>query len=111
MLHLQAFVVRHLSFVVVLVSFAQVRAQEMDVGMDFFGYVDNREYKSAHTRDTTFFGVTLSPKLCLSMDEHRHNIYGGLHYDRDFGSRAGRYDLLLYYNFRDANFDFAGDAV
>jgi len=90
-----------------LISFGPIAAQEIDLETALFGYVDNREFKSAGTEDKTFFALIFSPKVSLSMDERHHGFHGGLHYSRDFGTRKGRHNPLLYYNYREGGFDFA----
>jgi len=77
--------------------------------IDFFGYADNREYKSIYTEDKTFFGAILSPKLYFALDSN-HRIYGGLHYNQDFGRHSQnkeRSSPIAYYNFQNENIDFA----
>jgi len=88
-----------------LICFVPLRAQEIDFENGFFGYVDNREYKSVGTEDKTVFGAMLSPKIVFSA--HGHHIRAGAHYNRDFGARKGRTDPILYYGFRHEYFDFA----
>lgn len=81
----------------------------MGLEVDFFGYVDNREYKSSYTEDKTFLGTILSPKLYFALDSN-HRIYGGLHYNQDFGihqENKERISHIAYYNFRNKNIDFA----
>lgn len=81
----------------------------MGLEVDFFGYVDNREYKSSYTEDKTFLGTILSPKLYFALDSN-HRIYGGLHYNQDFGihqENKERISPIAYYNFRNKNIDFA----
>ncbi|TYR32960.1 hypothetical protein FXV77_18150 [Sphingobacterium phlebotomi] len=83
--------------------------QQMGLEVDFFGYVDNREYKSSYTEDKTFLGTILSPKLYFALDSN-HRIYGGLHYNQDFGihqENKERISPIAYYNFRNKNIDFA----
>lgn len=85
------------------------RAQQIGMEIDFFGYADNREYKSIYTEDKTFFGTIVSPKLYLALDSN-HRIYGGLNYNQDFGmhpENKERVSPIAYYNFRNQNFDFA----
>ncbi|WP_245893660.1 hypothetical protein [Sphingobacterium gobiense] len=84
-------------------------AQEIGLEVDFFGYADNREYKSIYTEDKTFFGVILSPKLYFELDSN-HRVYGGLHYNQDFGMHSEnkeRVSPIAYYNFKNKNIDFA----
>lgn len=84
-------------------------AQQIGMEIDFFGYADNREYKSIYTEDKTFFGAILSPKLYFALDSN-HRIYGGLHYNQDFGVHSEnkeRVSPIAYYNFKNRNFDFA----
>lgn len=101
-------VIAILIFLCCSVSFVS-RAQHIGMEIDFFGYADNREYKSIYTEDKTFFGTILSPKLYFSLDSN-HRIYGGLHYNQDFGMHSEnkeRVSPIAYYNFRNQNFDFA----
>ncbi|NGM66949.1 hypothetical protein [Sphingobacterium sp. SGR-19] len=83
--------------------------QQIGLEVDFFGYADNREYKSVYTEDKTFFDAILSPKLYFALDSN-HRIYGGLHYNQDFGIHSEnkkRISPIAYYNFRNKNIDFA----
>ncbi len=88
----------------------QTRAQQrFGVDIDFFGYVDNREYKSQYTIDKTILGTIMSPKLYFAIDSN-HRIFGGIHYNQDFGKHRenrGQTLPIAYYNFRNKNFDFA----
>lgn len=85
------------------------QAQQAGLEVDFFGYADNREYKSNYTEDKTFFGAILSPRLYFALDSN-HRIYGGLHYNQDFGKHnenRERLSPIAYYNFNNKNIDFA----
>lgn len=85
------------------------QAQQAGLEVDFFGYADNREYKSNYTEDKTFFGAILSPRLYFALDSN-HRIYGGLHYNQDFGKHSEnreRLSPIAYYNFNNKNIDFA----
>ena len=85
------------------------RAQHAGLEVDFFGYADNREYKSLYTKDKTFFGSILTPQLYFALDSN-HRIYGGLHYNQDFGRHSEnreRLSPIAYYNFNNKNIDFA----
>ncbi|HLS94869.1 MAG TPA: hypothetical protein VK017_04865 [Sphingobacterium sp.] len=84
-------------------------AQQTGLTVDFFGYVDNREYKSIYTEDKTILGTLLSPSLFFAIDSN-HRIVGGIQYNQDFGKHRENKDRVLpiaYYNFRNKNFDFA----
>ena len=100
------------SMIILLAIFSSISIvsaqQQMGLEVDFFGYVDNREYKSIYTEDKTFLGTTLSPKLYFSIDSN-HRIYGGMHYTQDFGihnENKERVTPIAYYNFRNKNIDF-----
>ncbi|MFD1769073.1 hypothetical protein [Sphingobacterium suaedae] len=87
-------------------TFAQ---QQVGLDIDFFGYIDNREYKSMYTEDKTILGTLLSPQLFFAIDSN-HRIVGGIQYNQDFGKHMENHDRVLpiaYYSFRNANFDFA----
>jgi len=90
----------------IVTCFAPIRAQEIGFYNEFFGFADNREYKSVHTEDKTIFGVIYSPGLQVSVDD-QHHVYVGAYYRKDVGARANHFNSTLYYNFRDENFDFA----
>ncbi|MBD1422094.1 hypothetical protein [Sphingobacterium chuzhouense] len=84
-------------------------AQQIGLEVDFFGYADNREYKSIYTEDKTFFGAILSPKLYFALDSN-HRVYGGLHYNQDFGIHSENKEHIspiAYYNYKNKNIDFA----
>lgn len=83
--------------------------QRIGLDIDFFGYADNREYKSIYTEDKTIFGTIISPKLFFAIDSN-NRIVGGLHYNQDFGRHPENKDRVLpiaYYNYKNKNFDFA----
>ncbi len=83
--------------------------QRIGLEIDFFGYADNREYKSIYTEDKTIFGTILSPKLFFAIDSN-NRIIGGMHYNQDFGKHPENKDRLLpiaYYSFKNKNVDFA----
>ncbi|SFS82546.1 hypothetical protein [Sphingobacterium wenxiniae] len=85
------------------------KAQQIGAEIDFFGYVDNREYKSIYTEDKTFLGAIISPKLYFAIDSN-HRIYGGLNYGQDFGrhhENKENVSAIAYYNFKNRHFDFA----
>lgn len=99
-------------FILVLLAATPILSQaQQQIGLeiDFFGYADNREYKSIYTEDKTYFGATVSPKMYFAIDSN-HRIYGGLHYNQEFGrhiENKDRVSAIAYYNYRDKNFDFA----
>lgn len=83
--------------------------QRVGFDIDFFGYADNREYKSIYTEDKTIFGTIISPKLSFALDSN-NRIVGGMHYNQNFGRHAENGDRLFpiaYYNYKSKNFDFA----
>ncbi|GHE23107.1 hypothetical protein [Sphingobacterium griseoflavum] len=83
--------------------------QRVAFDIDFFGYADNREYKSIYTEDKTIFGTILSPKFSFAIDSN-NRILGGVHYNQDFGKHPENKDRLLpivYYNFKNRHIDFA----
>ena len=88
------------------VSFAQ---RQIGMDVDFFGYVDNREYKSIYTTDKTYLGTIISPKLYFALDSN-NRIYGGLNYQQPFGGHNdnnGKVSPIVYYNYRNKHIDFA----
>jgi len=83
--------------------------QRVGFDIDFFGYADNREYKSIYTEDKTIFGTIISPKFLFAIDSN-NRIVGGMHYNQNFGRHSENSDRLFpiaYYNYKNKNFDFA----
>lgn len=86
--------------------FGQQEEKSIHFETDFWGYADNREYKTPNTVDQTIIGARISPAFHFSLDEH-HHLYGGIHYQKDFGSR--NQDLvhpIAYYNYKSDKIDF-----
>ncbi|WP_156306916.1 hypothetical protein [Sphingobacterium endophyticum] len=84
-------------------------AQKIGLGVDFFGYADNREYGAQYTIPKTFFGATISPNLYFQLEEN-HRIYGGIHFNQEFGKHVenkSRLNPIAYYNYKTEKFDFA----
>lgn len=84
-------------------------AQKIGLGVDFFGYADNREYGAQYTIPKTFFGATISPNLYFQLEDN-HRIYGGIHFNQEFGKHAenkSRINPIAYYNYKTDKFDFA----
>src|SRR5690606_27607976 len=85
------------------------RGQHAGLEIDFFGYADNREYKSLYTENKTLVARVSTPPPHSSLDSN-HRIYGGVHYNQDFGRHSEnreRLSPIAYYNFNNKNIDFA----
>lgn len=102
--------IRYATFVLLLTTTLSTRAQQrIGFDIDFFGYADNREYKSIYTEDKTIFGTIMSPKLFFAIDSN-HRIVGGMHYNQDFGKHPENKNRILpiaYYDYKSQYFDFA----
>ncbi|MBL1408618.1 hypothetical protein [Sphingobacterium faecale] len=102
----------HLSFTLfffILLNVSFLKAQEVGYKLDFFGYADNREYGSSYTQDKTIFGTSIAPQMYFKLNEN-HVLYGGIHYNQDFGSHPEDKRLftpITYYNYTSSNIDFA----
>lgn len=86
----------------------QLAAQKKSIRFNasFWGYADNREYKAPNTLDRTIIGTRISPTLQLQMDEN-HHLYGGIHYQKDFGSRTEqKVNPIVYYNYSSPKINF-----
>lgn len=84
-------------------------AQQVGMRVDFFGYMDNREYKSTYTQDRTILGTMISPTFYFALDSN-HRVIGGLHYNQDFGTHADNKQWVkpvVYYQFKNRKFDFS----
>lgn len=98
-----------LSFFFFCASILSVHAQEIGMKLDFFGYVDNREFQAPYTIPKTILGTQLSPQLYLKLDEN-HYVYGGINYNQDFGKHnenKSRFNPIAYYNYKSEKIDFA----
>lgn len=93
----------------VLLTSSVLKAQEVGVKLDFFGYVDNREFKAPYTLPKTILGTQLSPQLYIKLQEN-HYLYGGINYNQNFGKHAenkSRVNPIAYYNYQSDKIDFA----
>lgn len=84
-------------------------AQQVGLKLDFFGYIDNREYKSTYTLDRTILGTMISPTFYFALDSS-NRVVAGLHYNQDFGTNTDNKQWvkpIVYYQFKNAKFDFA----
>ncbi|MFZ4860673.1 hypothetical protein ACL9RF_00640 [Sphingobacterium sp. Mn56C] len=96
-------------FMGILLKGAPLYAQEIGLNIDFFGYADNREFRAPYTKDKTIFGTLLSPSFYFNIDK-KNSIYGGMHYNQDFGKHPENKDRLnpiAYYNYKSEHIDFA----
>lgn len=74
--------------------------------VNFWGYADNREYKAPNTLDKTIIGTLISPTLQFQIEEN-HNLIGGIHYQKDFGSRSEHtVKPIIYYNYQSPKINF-----
>ncbi|SMG07595.1 hypothetical protein [Sphingobacterium psychroaquaticum] len=108
-MRINLFFYRLLSTILLILSGFTVTAQQAGMEIDFFGYIDNREYKAPYTTDKTILGTMVSPKFFFAIDSN-HRIVGGIHYNQDFGKHRENKDWvkpIVYYNYRNKNFDFA----
>ncbi|KGE13559.1 hypothetical protein [Sphingobacterium deserti] len=99
-------------YLLVLCCFSTISTyaqQRVGFDIDFFGYADNREYKSIYTEPKTIFGTLMSPNVYFAIDSN-NRIIGGLHYNQDFGrhpENKNRVSPIAYYQYKNKNFDFA----
>lgn len=102
----------HITFRIIIFAFIaplSLKAQEVGIKMDFFGYADNREFGAEYTQPKTIFGTLLSPQTYLRLDGG-HTLYGGVHYNQDFGKHPEnkpRFNPIVYYNYNSSKIDFA----
>ncbi len=97
-----------LTALLLLISFSTF-AQKIGLGIDFFGYADNREYGAQYTIPKTFFGATISPNLYFEIEKN-HRLYGGAHFNQEFGINSenkSRWNPIAYYNYKTEKIDFA----
>lgn len=93
----------------ILLIGSSLKAQEVGVKLNFFGYADNREFGAIYTQPKTIFGTMVSPQLYFKLDGG-HALYGGIHYNQDFGKHTEnkqRLNPIAYYNYTSATVDFA----
>lgn len=96
-----------LAIVSLLFTFPLIAQEKtIDLHTTFWGFADNREYKTPYTEDKTIIGTLISPTLHFSTDKH-HHLYGGIHYLKDFGSRnQSTVNPIIYYNYSAPKIDF-----
>ncbi len=98
-----------ISLTFILAFSFHLQAQEIGVRLNFFGYADNREYGASYTEDKTFFGTLISPQLYFKLNQN-HTLYGGMHYNKDFGSHKKdkpSFSPIAYYNYTSNSINFA----
>lgn len=92
-----------------ILSGKMMAQQRAGMEIDFFGYIDNREYKSTYTKDKTILGTIVSPKLYFAIDSN-NRIVTGIHYNQDFGKNKDNKDIvkpIAYYSYESQKFSFA----
>lgn len=95
-------------FTTILTSalFAQEEDKSIRFETSFWGYADNREYKTPGTIDQTIIGSRISPSFHFTLQKN-HHLHGGIHYQKDFGSRnEDRVFPIAYYNYKNKSIDF-----
>jgi len=96
-----------LAFLLVLSCFHSSKAQTYEFGAEFFGFADNREYKSDYQIPQTMFGFHAIPKLTFCFDTI-HNLHFGTNLIKEFGSEPfiDKAYPYIYYNFKGEPFNF-----
>lgn len=106
---MQLFRPKFILFIASLIGSSSLKAQEIGLQLDFFGYADNREFGASYTQPKTIFGTLASPQVYFKL-EGGHTLYGGIHYNQDFGKNPenkDRFNPVAYYNYTSPTLDFA----
>ncbi len=93
----------------VLIASLKLSAQELEGSLNYFGFVDNREYIKSGRFSQTIFGNRLSPEIGLRLDSiHRFRL--GFNALYEFGSQRGNFaDKIIpvvYYQYQQKQVNF-----
>jgi len=96
--------------IVLIIIFFSIQAKSQKIGakIDFFGYIDNREFKATYTPPKTLFGTILSPQVYFELDNY-NKLVTGIHYNQDFGNNIdnkNKLNAIAYYNYDKNGIDF-----
>lgn len=108
-MHISRFPLYFIATTILILFSSKLMAQQAGINVDFFGYMDNREYKSTYTQDRTILGTMISPTFYFTLDSN-HRIIAGLHYNQDFGTNKDNKQWakpIVYYQFKSTKIDFA----
>lgn len=83
--------------------------QELEGNLNFFGFMDNREYLKSGRYSQTIFGTRISPEVGLRIDSvHRLRI--GFNALYEFGSQHAKFfdkiEPVIYYQYEQDKIDF-----
>ncbi len=81
--------------------------QQLEGGLGFHGFADNREYSASGRASRTIFGARISPQIGLFIDS-MHRISVGADLLHEFGSRKAIQNVvpIIYYQFTNKAWDF-----
>ena len=86
-----------------------VKAQEVEGNLNFFSFMDNREYLRSGRVSQTIFGQRISPELGLKLDSF-NRIRVGFNALYEFGSQKNnlfdKVDPVVYYEYQKQNWNF-----
>lgn len=92
----------------ILMTAANVYAQDFGWNVDFHGFADNREYAKSGRYSQSILGVRIAPDVMLAVDSV-HFIHAGVNFLHEFGSKgtnAEQFTPTIYYNYKQAGHDF-----
>lgn len=92
-----------------LIFLSELKAQELEGNIHYFGFMDNREYKRSGRFSQTIFGNTLSSEIGLKLDSfNRFKV--GFNALYEFGSKkntfADKIQPVIYYENQKNNWTF-----
>ncbi len=83
-----------------------IKAQQIEGSLDYFGFADNREYAASKRYSQTIFGNRFSPELGFSLDSINH-FKIGFNALYEFGSKGiTKINPVVYYQNTKRNWDF-----
>jgi hypothetical protein len=94
---------------IVILANNVLKAQILEGNINYFGFMDNREYKNSGKVSQTIFGNRLSPVLGLKLDSF-NRFHFGFNALYEFGSQKNKFfdkiDPVIFYQNHQRNWDF-----
>ncbi len=102
---------KYISFIFLLITVC-VSAQKFEYGLDVYGFLDNREYKSSYQIPQSMLGLRAAPEIGFAWggenrENPNHHIRAGVDGLCEFsGNKDYDLDLRLYYKYQNKPFTF-----
>ena len=94
---------------IILLISNEIKAQVLEGNINYFGFMDNREYKRSDRYSQTIFGNRISPEIGIKLDSF-NSFRVGFNALYEFGSQKDKFfdkiDPVIYYQNQKGNWNF-----